>query len=240
MRNLLLCLAIVALVSASCGGSKLGSPAASTAPAGPGVTGDGTLAVQLDVIRGRHRLPALAVMAVGTGGMLELGATGQRALGHPEPVTAEDLWHVGSLTKSMTATLAALLVEEGRIRWDTTVSDALRYARAAMRPELASVRLEELLTHTSGIVTNVEDAPELAGDGQERAAAARAAAASRPRVPGALWHNGSNVRWYAIAWLAPFRYLGLFALANGGGDSAAAATDEAVSLLISRFEASGK
>jgi CubicO group peptidase (beta-lactamase class C family) len=38
-------------------------------------------------------------------------------------VTTNDVFHIGSCTKSMTATLTAMLIEEGKLRWDTTIAD---------------------------------------------------------------------------------------------------------------------
>ena len=64
-------------------------------------------------IRGNHELPALAAILVRSGEVVESEAVGIRAVGSPEPVTISDRWHLGSNTKSMTATLAGVLVEEG-------------------------------------------------------------------------------------------------------------------------------
>lgn len=118
---------------------------------------DDSLESRLEAIRSRYRLPALAGMSFDTAGILEVGVSGVRALGYPEPADRGDQWHIGSLTKSMTATLAAILVERGRIRWDTTVAAAL--PDLPMRPEYATVRLEELLTHTAGLITDLRRVP---------------------------------------------------------------------------------
>src|SRR5262249_16269393 len=50
---------------------------------------------------------------------------GTRSCRHPAPATVDDLWHVGSMTKSMTATLVARLVDAGELTWDTTVGSLL-------------------------------------------------------------------------------------------------------------------
>jgi len=39
------------------------------------------------------------------------------------PVTIDDRFHIGSDTKAMTSLLAAMLVEGGKIRWDSTVAE---------------------------------------------------------------------------------------------------------------------
>ena len=78
-----------------------------------GVAGDGDLNVVLERIRDNRGLPAIAAVLVHRGKIVETGAVGVRAVGSPEPVTTGDRWHLGSIGKSMTATLVAVRVEEG-------------------------------------------------------------------------------------------------------------------------------
>lgn len=63
---------------------------------------------------------------------------GVRVSGRSDAVARDDLWHIGSLAKSMTATVAARLVAAGEMTWDT-----------AARPGGPS--LEALLAHVSGL-----------------------------------------------------------------------------------------
>lgn len=49
----------------------------------------------------------------------------------PLPCAESDQWHLGSCSKAVTATLAALLVEDGAISWDTTLGDAIDARRDA-------------------------------------------------------------------------------------------------------------
>jgi CubicO group peptidase (beta-lactamase class C family) len=157
----------VALFVVACGtggtdsnGGPQGPPPPSPTPGVPGTAGDGTIDAQLEAIRARHGLPALTGMSLrGTAGLIETGAVGVRAVGYGERVTPDDVWHIGSLTKSMTSTLAAVLVEQGRIGWQTTVSEVFPGLAAGFRPEYATVRLEELVTHTAGLVVDLTRAP---------------------------------------------------------------------------------
>ncbi len=70
-------------------------------------------------------IPGAAVAMVQDGQVIYQNGFGVRALGQPEPVTPETLMMIGSVTKSMTATMAAALVDEGRLTWDTPVVDLL-------------------------------------------------------------------------------------------------------------------
>jgi CubicO group peptidase (beta-lactamase class C family) len=113
----------------------------------------------LDSIRASYSLPALAAATVHKGKVMEMGAIGHRAVGYPEQVTENDLWHMGSLTKAMTATLVAVLVERGVVSWDTTVGQVLPDLVGSIREEFVDVRLEELLYHTAGLEQNMSKAP---------------------------------------------------------------------------------
>jgi CubicO group peptidase (beta-lactamase class C family) len=116
-----------------------------------GSAGDGNLNGALERIRNDQGLPALAAVLIRSGKIVETGAVGVRALGSPEPVTIHDRWHMGSNTKSMTATLAAALVEEGMIDWDTTIAEVFPDFAESIRPGYADVRLDELLSQTAGL-----------------------------------------------------------------------------------------
>ena len=144
MKQLLLSLAVVLLVSCGGGGD------------GGGNSEQGrTLQQELEAIRARHDLPALTAMRVEGDRIVESGAVGIRAVGFPESVTRGDQWHVGSLTKSMTATLAARLVEKGLIGWDTTVAFVFPGLMGVMQADYEDVRLDELLYHTSGLPEDI-------------------------------------------------------------------------------------
>jgi CubicO group peptidase (beta-lactamase class C family) len=67
------------------------------------------------------------------------------------PVTVDDRFHLGSDTKAMTALLAAMFVEAGKLRWDSTIADVLPDLLKKSDPALKLVTLEQLLSHTSGI-----------------------------------------------------------------------------------------
>src|SRR6185312_1147881 len=67
----------------------------------------------LDDVRTRAGLPAAAALVQIDGKIAARVAIGQRAMGHEPAVTSKDLWHLGSDTKAMTATLIARLVEQG-------------------------------------------------------------------------------------------------------------------------------
>jgi CubicO group peptidase (beta-lactamase class C family) len=104
----------------------------------------------LENIREKHSLPALAAAVVVDGKVIVTNAVGFRKNGGPEKVTADDQFHLGSVTKSMTATVAAMLVEQGKISWTTTIGEAFPELKREIHPDYLGVTLEQLFSHRSG------------------------------------------------------------------------------------------
>lgn len=109
------------------------------------------LAELLAPIRSKHDVPALGVAVLVDGQLAALGVDGIRRVGHDEKVTADDLWHLGSCTKAMTATLLARYVERGQLAWATTVADGLPDLAAGMHEGAKAITLQHLLVHRSGL-----------------------------------------------------------------------------------------
>lgn len=105
----------------------------------------------LEVLRKQYNLPALAVVVVKDGEIRDRAAVGVRKTGDPMPVTTNDVFHIGSDTKSMTATLAAMLIDEGKLRWDTSIADVFPELKGKMDKQYEAVTVEQLLTHRGGV-----------------------------------------------------------------------------------------
>lgn len=117
---------------------------------------------RLAQLRASVGAPAMAAAAAKRGGASIAFADGLRAVGHAAPVTPSDRWHLGSITKSMTATLVARAAEAGAISWDDTVGDVLGAAAPDMRAEYRAITYRHLLSHRSGLPANIETAQLLA------------------------------------------------------------------------------
>lgn len=143
---------------AACGGE-------SSVVADAGTVNDGQLSDVLETGRAGHNVPALAAMIVEDGMIIEMAAVGTRVFNEADVVTTNDQWHLGSITKSMTSTLAAVFIERGMLDWDTTVSDVLLDVIPDMRNEYRDVRIEHLMSHTGGLPVDVTTGPSfLAGE----------------------------------------------------------------------------
>jgi CubicO group peptidase (beta-lactamase class C family) len=95
-------------------------------------------------------IPALAAAVVDEGEIVALGATGNRCVGTDSPVAIDDKWAVASCTKSMTASVAAMLVEDGTLSWNSTIGEVLGTDYPEMDLDWRQVSLEQLLQHLGG------------------------------------------------------------------------------------------
>jgi CubicO group peptidase (beta-lactamase class C family) len=123
------------------------APRSSKAEEGQFTRLEGTLKPHL----AKFGLPAIAAAVVQNGQVAAAGAAGVRRMGTEIPVTLEDRFHIGSDTKAMTATLAGIEVEAGRLRWDSTMGEMLPELTSAMDAGFRGITLQQLLSHTSGL-----------------------------------------------------------------------------------------
>jgi CubicO group peptidase (beta-lactamase class C family) len=105
----------------------------------------------LEKARVKYKLPALAAAATLNGKIIEAQVTGFRRTGDETKVTINDKFHIGSCTKSMTATLAGILVDQGKITWSTTLAETFPALKGKMHKDYRQVTLEQLLSHTAGM-----------------------------------------------------------------------------------------
>jgi len=106
----------------------------------------------------KHKLPGMAAAIVEGGRITAIGAAGVRVRGHQEKITTDDLFHIGSDTKNMTATLIAVLIEEGKLRWNSTPAEVFAgHGIQHIDPAWKQVTLEELLSHHAGVRPNPDD-----------------------------------------------------------------------------------
>jgi CubicO group peptidase (beta-lactamase class C family) len=104
----------------------------------------------LETTCAKNNLPGMAVAVVAEGKLVETQVAGFRKQGGPEKVLLDDRFHLGSVTKSMTATIAGMLVEDGTIAWTTTVSSIFPEFNDQIHSDYRDVTLEQLLSHRGG------------------------------------------------------------------------------------------
>jgi CubicO group peptidase (beta-lactamase class C family) len=100
-------------------------------------------------------LPALATASARRGGPTRVWVDGERAMGSGIAAQSNDRWHLGSISKSMTALLVARLVDLGAMAWDDTVGDALQATVPNLHEVYRPATLRHLLSHRAGLRTNI-------------------------------------------------------------------------------------
>ncbi len=116
----------------------------------------------------RYGLPSIAAAVIKNGSIISAGAVGTRKSGAAIPVTLHDRYHLGSNTKAMTALLAAIDVERGTLRWNTTIAQVFPELSDKMDAELREVTIEQFLSHASGIPSDNENFGRLLGESMSR------------------------------------------------------------------------
>ncbi len=129
---------------------------------------------RLEEIRTAHGVPGLAALSVRDGRVVSMGVAGNRRIGTDSPLTIHDKFHLGSITKPMTSTLAAILVSEGVIRWDTTLGEVFPEQADQMQGEYRSVTLQQLLAHRGGTPSDLELNPSADWNGRREYSASTA------------------------------------------------------------------
>ena len=96
-------------------------------------------------------VPGAAVAVLVDGKVAYRNAFGVRGAGRPTPVDTRTLFMVGSITKSMTSTMTATLVDDGIVAWDAPVKQLLPTFALAQPEYEDRVTLRQLLSHQSGV-----------------------------------------------------------------------------------------
>jgi CubicO group peptidase (beta-lactamase class C family) len=109
--------------------------------------------------------PALAAAVVSKGRLVATGAVGTRRAGTTTPVQANDRFHIGSDTKAMTSLLAAMLIEEGKLRWNITLAEIFPELAATMDAGVRRVTVNQLMSHSSGFPADTPDFEALIAKG---------------------------------------------------------------------------
>jgi CubicO group peptidase (beta-lactamase class C family) len=211
----------------------LWSLSAIPALAGKNIIASKELKELLESIRQKHQLPALAGAIVTGKGLEAIGAVGVRKAGTDVAVTAEDLWHIGSDTKAMTAALIGRLVEQGKLKWETTIEEVFPDLAAPWPPAFKEITLLHLLSHRAGLPANLPWGlmPRTGSVREQRLAALTSAASlkllSEPGanylysnlgyvIAGAVAEKVGEASWEELMKSVIFELLGLKSAGYGG------------------------
>lgn len=101
------------------------------------------------------KLVALAISTYQVGDdnnlITEKAAAGLRVAGNEDKVSLNDMWHIGSCTKAMTALLYTDVMKDKGLSLDTPVADIFKGSVDVIDPAWNTITIEDLLTHRAGI-----------------------------------------------------------------------------------------
>ncbi len=129
--------------------SLAGSATAGTADSSP-VNIDATL----QPIIQRSGIPGMAAVVLHGDRIIAQGVAGVRKRGSSELITLDDQFELGSCTKAMTATLVAMLIEDGKLSWNTSLAEIFGDTGASIDPQWKTVTVRQVLAQRTGITGN--------------------------------------------------------------------------------------
>ena len=103
-------------------------------------------------LRKENDLVGLAAMVMVDGKVVASAADGERKIGSGVWLEIGDRWHLGGITKSITATMIARLVESGQMKWSDSIGEC--FPEASIHQDWKAVTLKQLLTDTAGAPAN--------------------------------------------------------------------------------------
>ena len=97
------------------------------------------------------RVPGLAIAVVKNDSLVFAKGYGVAEIGKPAAATEHTRFAIGSTTKAMTTVALAMLVDEGKVRWDDHVIDYLPDFRLFDPYVTRELTIRDLLTHRTGL-----------------------------------------------------------------------------------------
>jgi CubicO group peptidase (beta-lactamase class C family) len=101
--------------------------------------------------------PGMIAAIISDEGVIAIASAGERKAGSGILFTTDDVVHLGSCGKAMTATMIATLVAEGKLSWDTKLIEAIPELKNRIHTDYHKITLWQLLTHRAGIPKNSSD-----------------------------------------------------------------------------------
>ena len=129
-----------------------------------GIVGRGQSSVAVaDSIRVAYGIPELAFAVVSADSVLECRTLGVQRVNTRFAARPGDRFHIGSNTKAITSFVAALLVRDGKISWDTRFLDMFPEFKSSSRKAYQTITLQDLLSFRGKLprYTYTNDKPTL-------------------------------------------------------------------------------
>src|SRR5512147_750817 len=96
-------------------------------------------------------VPGIAVAVVKDGKVLLTKGYGVRDVGKPAPVTEHTLFGIASNSKAFTAAALAMLMDEGKLKWDDPITTYLPWFQLYDPYVTRELTIRDALSHRSGL-----------------------------------------------------------------------------------------
>jgi len=113
---------------------------------------DTIVAKQIDSVRISHNIPSIAYGVIRNDSIIVINTVGYRDNQTKERAQSGDYYHIGSNTKAFTGFLAAKIVEDNLIKWDTKFFDLFPELKDESNPAYYNMTLKELLSHRARLI----------------------------------------------------------------------------------------
>jgi methyl acetate hydrolase len=156
-------------------------------------------------------IPGVVAVAATGSEVIYQGAFGKRDLGKDDPMTADSVFWIASMTKAITTAAGMQLVEQGKLSLDEPIGKLLpdlanpqvlegfdAQGEPKLRPATKPITLRQLMTHTAGFaydMWNGDMGKYLEKTGTPGIISCLNAALKTPLMfdPGARWEYGTNI-----------------------------------------------
>lgn len=105
----------------------------------------------IEATREECRVPGAAVGLVQDGKLIFEQGFGVRRLGMQEPITAETLFMIGSVTKPLTTLMMASVIDEGMFNWDTPVTHVMPTFKLGTEATTQQLLMKYMVAANTGI-----------------------------------------------------------------------------------------
>jgi len=158
-----------------------------------------------------QEIPGVVAVAASSNEVIYQGAFGKRDLSKDDPMTADSVFWIASMTKAITAAAGMQLVEQGKLSLDEPIGKLLpdlanpqvlegfdAQGEPKLRAAKGAITLRHLMTHTAGFVYNVwngDCAQYLEKTGTPNIFSCQNVALKTPIMsdPGTRWEYGINI-----------------------------------------------
>jgi CubicO group peptidase (beta-lactamase class C family) len=156
------------------------------------------LDARVDAAMREHGVPGMAIAIVENGKPVLAKGYGVRRLGSPERVDADTIFPTGSTGKAITAAALAVLVDDGKLRWDDKVIDHMPWFRMHDPWVTNEMTVRDLLVHRSGLGLGAGDLMFVPASSRSRADTVRALRHIKPATSFRSGYAYDNLL-YAVA-----------------------------------------